>query len=60
MGVGHITISSTDPKTVVHQMREMPIRDDVVRNARLRKDETHGPRLLSVSNQAASGEPGAR
>jgi hypothetical protein len=38
MGVGHITISSTDPKTVVHQMREMRIRDDVVRNARLQKD----------------------
>ena len=29
---------TTDPKTVARQMREIPIHDDVVRNARLRKD----------------------
>jgi branched-chain amino acid transport system substrate-binding protein len=29
---------TTDPQTVVQKMRELPIRDDVVRNASLRKD----------------------
>ena len=50
---------TTDAKTVVHQMREIPIRDDVVRNARLRKDGrmVHDYYLFQVKRPAESRGP---
>ncbi len=50
---------TTDAKTVIHQMREIPIRDDVVRNARLRKDGrmVHDYYLFQVKQPAESRGP---
>jgi len=50
---------STDPKTVVEKMRELPIRDDVVRNASLRKDGrmVHDYYQFQVKSPAESKGP---